>query len=391
MKLRSWFVLAMATLLAACASAPKATLLVDSGLWLDQAFGYDSKLVTVDEDALFRLDDDVLVQLRNARAQTPSLQGRLKYLVDTVVINKQRPFAYVSNSTVASQTWRTRAGDCLSLTVLTYAMARELGLPATLQELDLYPVFDRRAGVDYRVGHVNVYVERPKGLYETHVLGHSRGVVIDFEPTYDSARIGNALSSQGILARYYNNLGAQYLASQDHPRAYAHFKAAVQADPQFSAARTNLAGLYLMRGFSALAERVLTETVHHTENSDGALVALHRLLQQQGRSQEAAQYQAMLEARQKLAPYYWIRQGVDQLQARNFRQAVDALEKAQSLTTGFSEVHRYLALAYLQSGKPDKAQEQIATLARIDNNDPSVGQLNRKILAARKAKANAEL
>ena len=37
---------------------------------------------------------------------------------------------------------------------------RELGLPANFQELDLYSVFDRRAGIDYRVAHVNVYVER---------------------------------------------------------------------------------------------------------------------------------------------------------------------------------------------------------------------------------------
>ncbi len=389
MKLRHSVLFVVATFLAGCASAPKATWVADSGVWLDAAFAYQSNLVTVDENALFRLDDDVLLQLRNARTQHHGLESRLKYLVDTVVTNKQQPFVYAGRSTVAAQTWRSRAGDCLSLTVLTYAMARELGLPASFQQLDLYSVFDRRAGIDYQVGHVNVYVERQKGIYDYRAIGHSQGVIIDFEPSYDSARIGTTLNSQDILARYYNNLGAQYLAHQDYPRAYAHFKAAVLADPQFGAARTNLAGLYLVHGFRDVAERVLTETVNHIDNADGALLALHRLLTDQGRHLEAAHYQAQLEARQKLAPYYWIRRGLEALQARNFRQAIDALEKAQELATGFSEVHRYLALAYLQSGKPDLAQEQIAALSRINHDDPAVGQLTLKMAAARKAAAAA--
>ena len=388
MKLRRWLLFAIATWLAGCASQPKATG-VDSGMWLDQAFAYQSSLVTVDENALFRLDDDVLLQLRNAQAQHPAMDSRLKYLVDTVVDNKQQSFAYLGRSTVAAQTWRSRAGDCLSLTVLAYAMARELGLSATIQELDLYPVFDRRAGIDYRVGHVNVCVERKKGIYEHNSVAQSLGVIIDFEPRYDSARLGMTLNTQGILARYYNNLGAQYLASRDYPRAYAHFKAAVLADPQFGAARTNLAGLYLAHGFRDESERVLTETVNQLDNADGALLALYHLLTEQGRHQEAARYQATLGARQELAPYYWIRRGQEALQAQNYRQAIDALEKAQALATGFSEVHRYLALAYLHSGKPDMARAQIATLSRIDRNDPAVGQLTLKMTAVRKAAAAA--
>lgn len=110
--------------------------------------GTQSSLVPVDENTLFRLDDEVLLQLRNARVQHDALEDRLKYPVDTLVASKQQPFAYVGRSTVAAQTWHSRAGDCLSLTVLTYAMARELGLPTSFQEFDFYSVFDRRAGID---------------------------------------------------------------------------------------------------------------------------------------------------------------------------------------------------------------------------------------------------
>lgn len=59
------------------------------------------------------------------------------------------------------------------------------------------------------------------------------------------------------------------------------------------------------------------------------------------------------------------------------------------MATGFSEVHRYLALAYLHSGKPDMAQAQIATLSRINQDDPTVGQLTLKMMGACKAAAAA--
>ncbi len=384
--------LSAAALLVGCASAPPSVSFAEQGLWLDEAFAYNKGLVTVDEKTLFALDDDVLQALKDARLQNRSAQRRLQYLMDTVVVNKQRPFVYVAgHSTVASETWRTRAGDCLSLTVLTYAMAQELRLPANLQELNRFMVFDRRGGIDYRVGHVNVFIDRHMGLQDFQSVSLTQGVIIDFEPSYDSARIGNTLSSRSILARYYNNLGAEFLEAKDLPRAYAHFKAAIDVDPEFSAAQSNLAVLYLAAGHSVAAERVLTQAVKHFDDADAALVALNGLLLKQGRIQEAAQYQALLEDRQKKEPYYWIALGLEQLRARNFHRAVAALEKAQSLTTGFSEVHRYLALAYLQAGKPDKAQEQITTLALIDRDDPAVGMLNRKILAARKAAASAHL
>ena len=79
---------------------------------------------------------------------------------------------------------------------------------------------------------------------------------------------------------------------------------AVLADPQFGASRIKLAVVYLANGFRDVAERVLAKTVNPIDNADGALLTLHRQLTEQGRHQEAMQYQATLKARQKLAPHY---------------------------------------------------------------------------------------
>jgi Tfp pilus assembly protein PilF len=306
--------------------------------------------------------------------------------VDTVVLNKRQPFVYATGvSTVASETWRARKGDCLSLTVLTYAMAQELRLPAVVQEPRSFTLFDRRGTTDYRIGHVNVFVDRLMGVGDAAAISLTQGIVIDFEPSYSSTRMGVKLSGRGILARYYNNLAAEYLAANDDSMAYAHFKAAIAADPEFVPARTNLAGLYRSLGYTKEAEQVLVIAVGRSGDTDSAISALYRLLVAQGRVTEASKFEALRQARQEREPYYWIDEGIGQIDARNYRSAVKALEKAQELATGFSEVHRYLAFAYLQNGQPDKAQEQLAALALIDSGDPALGIINRKILAARKA------
>ncbi|OYT93621.1 MAG: hypothetical protein CFE43_02580 [Burkholderiales bacterium PBB3] len=387
MFLRAWgyaSVLVAMGVLGGCAS-PAMTTWEPSNPWLDREFAFAPGLVDASESELFALDPELLAALRSPKMQRASADHRIQYLVDTLVDNKQIPFIYAAgHSTGAAETWRNRSGDCLSLTVLAYAMAQELKLLVSMQEINGTVVFDRRGSIDYRVGHVNVFVHRHMPNETAIATSLNRGVVIDFEPSYGASRSGKSLSRQSILARYYNNLGAEYLANGNSTKAYAYFKAAMQTDPGFTAAATNMAWLYWHKGYAKATEGVLVMAVAANSESDTAVRGLHRLLMAQGRTQEAQHYQALLEAREKQQPYYWIDQGLDQLQARNYRRAIESLERAQALTTGFSEVHRYLAVAYLQDGKPDKAQEQLTTLEQIDSHDPALAAINRKIMASRK-------
>jgi hypothetical protein len=55
------------------------------------------------------------------------------------------------------------------------------------------------------------------------------------------------------------------------------------------------------------------------------------------------------------------------------------LERAESLTTGFEEVHYNLALAYLRAGKREAAEKQLAALRKINQKDPGVAVLAKKM------------
>jgi tetratricopeptide (TPR) repeat protein len=365
--------------LAGCAAAPRAAL-PEHFPWRDQAFDYDAALVPVGKQDLFQLDATLRSALHDPVIQRSSAQARLNHLIALLFGPEARDFPYAQgHSTIAAETWRLKRGDCLSLTVLAYSLAKDLGLSAKMQDVRVPVVFDRRGRIDFLNRHVNVIVKDEGSLQLSYGSMSSGDIIIDFEPQIGSRRKGKALSEDGIVARFYNNVAAENLAQGNQILAYAYFKAAILADPAYSPSYSNLAQLYMRRGFLESAEQLLIHAIALDDDADIAMHSLHQLLATQGREIEALKYAKMLQARQDEDPYYWLGLGLEFLRRENFREAIDALERAQNLTTGFEEVHRYLAVAYWRAGKQSQAKKQLAVLASMPHDGSGFDALIRKI------------
>lgn len=365
--------------LVSCASAPPLAPLASAMAWHDQAFDYDAALVTVSKEDLFRLDPELTLRLNDPALQRLSTSKRLDRLLAMLYGQEMKRFNYASgHSTVASETWRQKRGDCLSLTVLAYAMARAMNMDAQMQEVPIPAVFDRRDQMDFLSQHVNVLFLHAGPLELTNGTMQSRDMIVDFEPEFGSRRVGEMLSDQAVLARYYNNLAAEHLSKGAHVLAYAYFKAAIQADPTYAASYGNLALLYRSKGLLVEAEQMLRHAVTLSRQSYVPMSALHQLLQEQGRHEEAKAFANLLQTKRDTDPYYWIGLGLKHYQDGQFQQSIRALERAQSLTSGFEEVHRYLALAYWRAGDNRHADEQLALLRALQPGSTEVARLRKK-------------
>lgn len=374
--------------LAGCATAPVApvaTLPADQ-LWRDQEFGYTEAPIPVGTPELFALAADLLSALQTSGVKGASTQKRVDHLIDLLFGPDLKPFPYASDlSFTAAETWRSKRGNCLSLSVLAYSVAKALDLPVQLQEVRVAQFFDRHGSVDFVGRHVNVLIRNDARLHLRTGVIAAGDVVIDFEPRSGWLRAGTALSEEGVLARYYNNIAADHFAQGNLTRAYAWFKAAIVADPQYSSSYGNLAQLYRRKGFTDSAERLLLHAIALSEVDDTPVHSLHQLLVAQGRDAEAAKYAAILKARQEKNPYYWLGVGLDYLREAKYSRAVSALERAEALTSGFDEVHRYLAIAYWRNGDQARANKQLEVLASLlpvgtaRTNDAGYAALSRKL------------
>lgn len=348
--------------------------------WHDGVFGYDANLVTVTKDELFRLDPGLVSRLRDPATQSMSSPKRLEYLLGLLYGAERKPFPYSAGySTVAAETWRRGRGDCLSLTVLAYAMARELNMSAQMQEVKVALLFDRRDGVDFANEHVNLLVRESGLSVWTNGRLDAKDMIVDFEPQLGGNREGKALPDEAILARFYNNRGAEYLVDDQRALAYAYLKAAILVNPAYPSTYTNLAQLYQRAGLTADAEQLLRHAIDLSHQALVPLSALHRLLLTQGREAEALETARLLQGRRERDPYYWIGLGLNHLNQGRSRQAIDALEEAQQLTSGFDEVHRLLAAAYAMVGESARAQEQRKVLAMLADGSSAAGVRKKKL------------
>jgi tetratricopeptide (TPR) repeat protein len=360
--------------LAGCASAPVAPAPLP---WQDRAFEYSPDLVSVGKNELFRVDPALAQLLSSSRVQEMNTPQRLKHLLALIFGEDRQRFAYAAgHSTTAAETWRNQRGDCLSLTVLTYSAARMLGMAVQTQEVRAPLLFDRRGGLDVVNQHVNVIFLR---AYRDLRDAEARDVVVDFDPDFASRRPGTPLTEEGLLARYYNNVAAEHLGKGRRALAYAHFKAAIEADPGYAAPYGNLAVLYRDAGLVAQAEELLHRAIALADSADVPLHTLHQMLVEQGRTAEAQRFARRIEAGRERDPYHWIGLGLRHLNDGEIRRAIGALETAKELTSGFDEIHRYLALAYARNGEPGKARDELARVASMTGDARLVGKLKRKI------------
>ncbi len=378
---RSVLLLCVVILICGCSAAPKAVEF-QAEMWEDERFAYDVALVTVTERSLFAIDADLVRSLRADPIFTQGNQAtRTAHLLSLIFGPDLKAFAYAGgHSTQAADTWSARRGDCLSLSVLSVALARALEVPVQIQEVRVPANFDRRDGVDFLNRHVNVLVSNERELRAMGRTLPAGYIVIDFEPQIGTRRKGDALDDRDVLARFYNNLAAEQLAKGQDRLAYAHFKAAILAKPAYAASYGNLAQLYLRAGLQTAAEKALLRAVELNDASGLALDSMHRLLLDQGREAEARTYELRLQMLREQDPYYWLGLGLDMLRQAQFLQAIGALERAQAMTRGFTEVHRHLAIAYWLAGKPHLARDQLAMLSALEQGDASLALLNKKRL-----------
>ena len=363
--------------LAGCATQPRPPAVVH---WQDQSFNYRADRVSETMATLVALDPALAAELADPAVRDLGREQRIEYLMKLFFPQGLNRFAYaVGPSTGAAETWRNKRGDCMSLTLLTYSAARALAIPAQMQEVRVPVVIDRRGHVDFLAGHVNVrFPDAPALKLGSRNLPGGE-LIIDFEPQVGSKQRGRALSDDQMLARFYNNRGAENFAQQSDDLAYAYFKAAIVVDPEFAAARRNLAQLYLRHALVDDAERLLRQTIELKDGSAASLRSLHGLLLSQGRATEAQQYADLLQRYQDDDPYYWLGLGLDHIQHNRYVKAIDALERAATLASGFEEIHRYLALAYTRNGQQEEARKQLVLLAAITHDPKDRGIDSRSI------------
>lgn len=342
-------------LLGGCAGAPVHSPPRVEVLFADALFRPPT--AAVDTADLFTLDDAMRAF---ARAQVlPRFKEHGRYRGLYHAVRDELRLDYDTSVTRnAAATFAARSGNCLSLVLLTAALARAYDIPFQYQNVRARGAWSRANGLAFYSGHVNLLLGPANSWLDRTP---ENALIVDFLTPQMPAHHGSRpIAEHTVVAMYLNNRAAETLVTDDVDQAYWWVRAALLADPTFVTAYNTLGVVYRRHGDLPRSERALRAALEREPANANVLSNLVRVLERLGRTTEAA---AMKERLAELAPYppfYFLDRGLAAVARGDYEEATHLLRRELARMPHDDEVHFALGLVELQRGRLRDARRHVA-------------------------------
>lgn len=251
----------------------------------------------------------------------------------------------------AAQTFAARSGNCLSLAIMTAALAKDLGLQVRYQVVEAEEMWSRASGIYFSSRHVNVTLGRKNPDPRQH-FGEQDLLTIDFSQVGElQQQRASVIEENTVMAMYMNNRAAEILAEGDSNDAYWLAREAARLDPGYMSALNTLAVVYRRVGHLPGAEAVLRHVLTREPDNTHALANLALTYRDLGRPEEAQALSAKLARLQPEPPFFFYERGVAALKRGEFKMARELLQREVDRDSTYHEFQFALAAAYVGLGE----------------------------------------
>ncbi|AIY41811.1 TPR domain protein [Collimonas arenae] len=356
--MKNWVVLPFCLILASCISAPQAPRA--DNLFSDQLFAASSQRISVDD--VFALSPAMKQYLKSEEmTYQMHTKGLQQGLFDALYNKKQLKLDYNSERTRnAAQTFEARAGNCLSLVIMTAAFAKELELPIQYQRVLIDQSWTRNENIYFASGHVNLTLGKKLSDVRTR-FDQSSLLTIDFLPPEEiSGQDRRDIGENTIVAMYMNNQAAEALASHQLDDAYWWAREAIRQDPTFLASYNTLGVVYERHGNLQQAERSFAQVLEREPDNTVVISNLIDVLNDLGRSGEANALSAKLTHLQPEAPFQAFNQGMVAMRAGDYKTAKLQFAKEIQRDPYYHEFQYWMGIACLRLGEIDQAAKHLS-------------------------------
>ncbi|WP_191621434.1 tetratricopeptide repeat protein [Marinihelvus fidelis] len=296
-------------------------------------------------------------------------------------------FNYQDDTLGAGLAMTTGSGNCLSLAILTTALARVAGIEIGYQLVSDAPVYEMDGQVILKGVHVRSQLYDPAEMTPgALVIANRARIIIDYFPTGRERFVAN-LDERQFIAMYYRNIAAQALGDDDLGRAYWYAHESLRYAPDHEAAINTLAVAHRRIGDPMRAEELYLYGVENADNKLSLLKNYRVLLASQGRVAEARQVEARLSRMEDPSPFNWLQLARDASDEGQFDDAVRFYNRALELAPYMHEGYAGMAQAHYAAGEVEQARqamdEAIRRTMRVSTREAYEGKL-----AALKAKSD---
>ena len=362
--MKPWALTLCAALLCGCAGPSQTLRAAAPVVFHDQLF--QPPAAPVDIEHVFAVSDEMRAYLSREIGHSLARKDARRELFDALYRKDKLQLEYDSAITRdAAQTFAARAGNCLSLAIMTAALAHELNLVVQFQQVEVEESWSRAGNLYFASNHVNLSLGRPRLSHgDVYSVDLSNALTVDFIPIPPKARENaKPLEEHTIVAMYLNNRAAELLSQGRLDDAYWSARKAVEQDPHFLNAYNTLAVVYQHHGNLAEAERALRYALSEAPDNTIFLSNLVQSLDARhspDTQAEAARLRLRLAQLEPDPPFHFFNLGQEAMRAGDYRRARDLFAREVERVPDYHEFQFWLALANYQLGNLREADAHMA-------------------------------
>lgn len=339
-------------ILSACTSMEQEKNNVDHLVLLNDNVFPEHKNFTIEtQEQIYAIDKDMKSFAYNVLLKEPDPYKRSKLLLKNLFHRSDEDIRYENGANLtAIQAYHKNTANCLSLTILAYALAEEGHLDVNFQEVLIPEYWIRQGDFSLLTGHVNLKVLGHRKEPNRIVMARKE-TVIDFDPySVKKSFPKNTISKDRVTAMFYNNKGAQALVRNEYNLAYAYFKASIIQEPTFSPVWGNLGLLYKKIGMFTYSEQAYLASVNYNLKNYNAWNNLAILLSNQGRMDEVRKIESYILKARLANPYYHGLLGDEAFYQGDYLTSIRHYKRAKKMMPKEHEFYFGLARSFYKLG-----------------------------------------
>lgn len=353
--MRRCIALLFTVLLAACATP---TPPANTSLFEDRLFAPPSERISVDD--IFALTPEMKEFVHKRVTHEARFSTTNRALYSALYPKGELRIDYDASVTRnARQTYEAKSGNCLSLAIMTAALAKELDLTVQYQHVLVDDIWSRQDDLYFASGHVNLVLGKKNRAYHS-ANDPLDAIVIDFLPQADASMLPtHTIEEKTIVAMYMNNRAAESMLAKHVDDAYWWAREAVLQDPSFVTAYNTLGVVYLRHGNAPAAQRVFAYALEREPRNTVAIFNLVQTLKELGQTAEADKWNARLHALQPDQPYHFFNLGRIAMNKGDFKTARALFQKEVDHDPYNHEFQFWLAAACARLGDLQNANKHL--------------------------------
>ena len=361
-----------------CQAVPKISVSHKTLLY-DEGFEGFENITVESEIEIFELNDEAKAFAQSAIRGVSKPKKQIQALVQHIFSRSDLNLLYRAEAnTVANQTFRNRAANCLSMSIMTYALANELGFSVRFQDIEIPEYWTIREGQSLLNGHINLQILPGSSRKRTQFL--TQGFEVDFDAQATREHFPKTLLKLNqVVAMFQNNNGGDALLKKDYVKAYAYFRSAFLQSPDLSSVLTNLGYLYRLIGQYELAEKTYLWAIKKNKENLTAWRNLSYLYRYMGHDEKANNIMSRVTRQRSENPFFHINRGDKALEKQQWQIALKHYQRALKLDKRNHEVFFGLGKTYFELGDVKRSYHYLMLAKKKSRTEQQQAKYQREI------------